>query len=294
MRGSGFHLTAEETRLFKEQGYIVRPNVLSAREVDLLRRALTPAELRQDRQPLARHKIDALWRQLVRHARVAGPVGELFGGVPCVVQSMIAFKPRARPGRQARNGIALHQDQQYIKTKPAGVIGCWVALDHTDAGNGGFMVVPASHCKGLLTSRSREGRHFQSHSVVQHMRDCDGKEWHETADTFEIPGVNWDNAIALNIPKGGAVYFDGFLVHGSRSNTAEDRDRLAVAIHFVKQGTWVYRVDLNDVFPVRRTVRELRRRGNGAPRSAGRHRPNDRGERANRRKAGTRRRYSSS
>ena len=264
-------LTRGQVREFRERGYVVLPDVLSKQEIRQFLSAWTTTKLHEKGdQPLLRHKTDSLWQKLVTHERIVAPLHRLLGGTPCVVQSMTAFKRRAMAGQPARNGVALHQDQQYIKTSPSGLAGCWVALNDTDAGNGGFMVVPGSHKAGLRNSRRATDSSFQSHHVIQHMRAPDGKEWVEVVDTLDLDGINPNKVIVLDIPKGAAVFFNGFLVHGSHSNMAPDRERLAVALHYVKHGTWVYRVDLNEVFPTRCPACEPRPRASRAPIGEGR------------------------
>lgn len=245
-------------RQFKRTGFVIIENVLNNREIALFLSTFAADQLRESgNQPLSRHKTDPLWRKLVSHSRIVSPLNELLGGTPCVVQSMTAFKGRARIGQTIRNGIALHQDQQYIKTSPARLVGCWIALNGTDEGNGGLRVVPGSHRKGLLGTQSITTVDHRSHSVVQSMRDPNGRKWTEVVNTFNLAGIDPEQAVGLTVPKGAAVFFDGFLVHGSRSNMSYDRERIAVALHYVKEGTWVYRTDLHEIFPVRRTVRTL-------------------------------------
>ena len=241
---------------FRRWGFLVLPQALDTREVATLLTILRCGKsTRKSGQPLDRHKKSRAWQQLVRHAAFVTPIAQLLGGTPCVVQSMTAFKPPAQPGIPPQNGVALHQDQQYIKTEPAGMIACWIALNDTDAGNGGLMLVPGSHRHGLRDGRGRGAHH--GHTILQHMRDRKGREWNEYADTSDI-AVTADRAVTLAVPAGGAVLFDGFLVHGSRSNAAPDRERLALAIHYIRDGTWVFRKDLNPPYRVRRPVRTLR------------------------------------
>ena len=56
--------------------------------------------------------------------------------------------------------------------------------------------------------------------------------------------------VPLAVPRGGAVFFGGKLVHGSYANLSRERERLAVTIHYVAEGSWVFRVDLQDTLPI--------------------------------------------
>jgi ectoine hydroxylase-related dioxygenase (phytanoyl-CoA dioxygenase family) len=60
----------------------------------------------------------------------------------------------------------------------------------------------------------------------------------------------------LEVPRGGAVFFTSLTIHGSFANRSATRDRLAWAVHYVKDGTWVLRADVQDTV----SVQELRNR----------------------------------
>ena len=64
-------------------------------------------------------------------------VEQLIDDEPVLRQTMLYFKP---PGGR---GQGLHQDEQYITTKP--LIGLWIALDPSDPAVGQMVVVPGSH-----------------------------------------------------------------------------------------------------------------------------------------------------
>jgi ectoine hydroxylase-related dioxygenase (phytanoyl-CoA dioxygenase family) len=67
--------------------------------------------------------------------------------------------------------------------------------------------------------------------------------------SFEIEGLDESRIERLTVPKGGAVFFDGLTIHGSYANRSKDRIRRAFAVHYVGEGSWVFRDDVQDVRP---------------------------------------------
>ena len=53
----------------------------------------------------------------------------------------------------------------------------------------------------------------------------------------------------LSVQRGSAVFFSGSIIHGSYANTSS-RDRLAFAVHYVREGTWLTRRDVQETVPV--------------------------------------------
>ena len=78
------------------------------------------------------------------------------------------------------------------------------------------------------------------------MRDRDGREWIQEMYSFEVDDVDSLDIRRLTVPRGSGVFFTGMTVHGSYANKSAHRDRLAFAVHYVSDGTWVYRGDVQD------------------------------------------------
>ena len=128
---------------------------------------------------------------------------------------------------------------------------CWIAMSDTDAENGGLCVVPGSHRHGRYsTHKNPNAAEHDAWEIEYLMRDRAGKEWTQRMVSFEIDGLNHDDVEKLTVPKGSGVFFDGHTIHGSYANRSPHRVRRAWAVHFVKEGTWLFRADVQDLTPV--------------------------------------------
>jgi ectoine hydroxylase-related dioxygenase (phytanoyl-CoA dioxygenase family) len=238
--------TADGVAFFREQGYLIVPNLVLDEEIArFLAAQKSDGPKGHEQTSLVRHRTEPSWAALAEHPRAVSHLSILIGGRPRVVQTMYLPKAPARPGVVPRNGVRLHQDRHYIPTQPHTLMAAWIALNDADADNGGLMVVPASHTlrlrEGTVCDPSGSGRH----TVEHRMRAPDGREWTETVAPADFSDLE-DRIITLTVPRGAVVFFHGKLVHGSAENSSPIRERLAFATHYVCEKTWVFRTDLAD------------------------------------------------
>jgi ectoine hydroxylase-related dioxygenase (phytanoyl-CoA dioxygenase family) len=238
-------LDAEQIARYWEEGYLVVSDLLTDEEVSAF---LAHEKSRPRDVPfgLHGHTLDPQYRYLATHPRVAGGAARILDGSLRIVQTMLLDKPP-----DGGLGIALHQDSHYLPNEPNTLMACWLALSDTDGGNGGLCVVPRSHRSGLRAAR--KARDTAEHAVweTRHtMRDRHGKEWEETLFSFEIEDLDPAAVLRLTVPRGAGVFFTGLTIHGSFANRTADRPRVAFAVHFVREGTWVLRTDVQDTMPV--------------------------------------------
>ena len=235
-------LTAPDVAAYREQGYLVVPDLLDSADVDAF---LEHEAAAQDAAPrgLQNHRTDEVWLGIARHPQVVTKVRQLLDGEPRIVQTMYMAK---KPG--GGTGVALHQDTHYIRNEPNTLMACWLAFNDTGADNGGLCVVPGSHTGGLLEAGEvRESDQHAKWEMDYAMRGPDGREWSETMHSHDIHAFGRDQVEMLEVPKGGGVFFSSLTVHGSYANQTADRPRLSFATHYVRDGTWVYRRDLQDM-----------------------------------------------
>lgn len=240
-------LSEDQIRQYHEEGFLVVHNVLTEAEVDEFVQYESAPKPDAWRENLLHHKDDSAWKKVATHPRIVAIASQLTGSKPQIVQTMYLEKMPTGGEEKGGTGTALHQDLHYLPCEPATLMACWVAMSDTDADNGGLAVVAGSH-KGDLhsTHRTENTDDHDSWEIVYDMVAPDGRTWQEKMYSFEIDGLNHDDVERLTVPKGAAVFFTGKTIHGSYGNRSKDRVRRAFAVHFVADGTWVYRADVHD------------------------------------------------
>ena len=239
-------LTAEQIGRYHADGYLIVPDLLSASEID----AFLEHEARHKvcaTAGLHGHVKDRQYHYVATHPNIAGGASQLLGDVDVhIVQTMFLDKP-ARGGQ----GIALHQDSHYLPSEPNTLMACWVAMTDADPSNGGLCVVPGSH-KGPLraTHQTQNDKDHVSWVTEYPMRDRDGREWKQKMYSFEITDLDPATVVRLTVPRGAGVYFTGMTIHGSFANQSADRPRIAFATHYVAEGTWLFRRDVQETMKV--------------------------------------------
>jgi len=240
-----FKLTDAQIADYRRNGYMVIDKLLCAEEVNafLAHEETRPKEL--DHR-LNTHVTDPQWHYLATHPNVAGVAEQLIDGTPRIVQTMYMPKKAA----ETTVGTAMHQDSHYIPSQPNTLMACWIAMSDTGPDNGGLCVVPGSHLQGLRTTHQSTGDEHLNWSAEHLMRDREGKQWTENFYSFEIDDLDAGSIRKLEIPAGDGVFFTSMTIHGSFANRSSSRDRLAWAIHYVKDGTWIFRADVQNTVAV--------------------------------------------
>ncbi len=149
------------------------------------------------------------------HPRLARMLEVLFGGPPLAAQSMYYYKP---PGSV---GQGMHQDDFYLKTRPARCIAAWTVLDDTDEENGCLRVVPSSHREGLVCPDA------------EHWQDVD----HRVNGRINADYLTNQTTIPIPMRRGQTLFFGGHLIHGSEANRSATRCRRTFIGHYVDQDT---------------------------------------------------------
>lgn len=239
-------VSPEQVQQYKDNGFLIVHDLLAQQEVD----DFVVYESTQDqewRNRLDNHKRDEHWARVAKHPQIVGIVQQLINSEkPMIVQTMYLEKRPAEPGK----GTALHQDSHYLPNEPDTLMACWLAMSNTDGENGGLCVVPGSHRQGLYkTHKATNSKDHQVWESEHVMRDRTGKEWKEKFYSFEIDGLDPRAVVNLDVPKGSGVFFSSHTIHGSYGNKSPNRVRRAFATHFVGEGTWVLRADVQNVVP---------------------------------------------
>ena len=244
-------LTDAQVARFHDEGFLVVPGLLTADEACAFVRHQADPEAESLRQGLRTHLSDPFWRRLAHHPNVAGVARQILGGRPRIVQTMYMAKEPAGPDEELGGaGISLHQDSHYLPNEPDTLMACWIAMNDTDPENGGLCVAPGSHKDTLRETTLNTNPEHMSWESDYGMRSPDGREWTEKLYSFDVVGIEEEDLVRLTVPRGSGVFFTSRTVHGSYANRSHTRPRLAFAVHYVKDGTWVFRTDVQDTTPV--------------------------------------------
>ena len=191
------------------------------------------------RCPLNVHRDDPVQRSIIARPRIAAVLSELIGQPPFLIQSMYLCKP---PGDL---GVGMHQDSYTIRNEPDTLFACWMALDDTDNDNGGLRVVRATHRQPVLDVRipADQAQHVRRTETII-IVERDGSRCTQQLTLGEVFDYAPDQEVALTVPAGSGVFFNGRVIHGSQRNNSSDRFRRAFACHYVSQDTHVFRQDL--------------------------------------------------
>ena len=244
-------LTDAQVARFHDEGFLVVPGLLTADEACAFVRHQADPEAESLRQGLRTHLSDPFWRRLAHHPNVAGVARQILGGRPRIVQTMYMAKEPAGPDEELGGaGISLHQDSHYLPNEPDTLMACWIAMSDTDPENGGLCVAPGSHKDTLRETTLNTNPEHMSWESDYGMSSPDGREWTEKLYSFDVVGIEEEDLVRLTVPRGSGVFFTSRTVHGSYANRSHTRPRLAFAVHYVKEGTWVFRTDVQDTTPV--------------------------------------------
>jgi len=233
-------LSEDQITQYHKDGWLAFENVLTAAEVEKARAAISdligeggrdpgarkwrpgkffiqfePSYVPQENEPIdslelkvrklgSYHKAHPHFEYLaLSHPRIQGVATSLLGANPILFQDMALIKPPFIGSEKP-----WHQDDAYFSFVPLGqIMGCWIALDDATVANGCMHVIPGGHNLGPK-------KHH-------HTYDCE----------IESGRINVSDAIPVEIPAGGAMFFHGLLPHQTPPNSSPGRRR-ALQFHY--------------------------------------------------------------
>ena len=216
---------------YRDRGYQIVPGVLDRQVLDAVRAettamcrgergaidGVTPATDEDDAVVLRRylcihfpHKLSPLLLDVAREPAVVDLLTTVIGPNVKLVQSMLFIKSENMPGQ------AWHQDESHIPTRDRSLTALWIALDDATIDNGCLWVIPGSHSRGVLYP----------------VRDTTDRRFDSTKQAYGFPHADED-AVAVEVPAGAAVVFDGHLLHRSLPNTSRGGMRRALVLHYM-------------------------------------------------------------
>ncbi len=241
---------AGSRRKFRNHGYVICPNLLDTEQVAAIRDAI-PAVLDANREELGLsgredvpdpvrlldetlcvhhvHKMAPAFLDLAGNPKILRVLSKIIGPQVKFIQSQLFVKPPGFPGNP------WHQDEGPIPTRDRSLVAVWIALDDSTKENGCLRVIPGTHRSGYLYPTREHGK---------------TDEFDFTTEAF---GFDTRSLEHMELRPGSAVFFHGYLLHGSLRNESTSYRR-ALTFHYMNgysQLPWYGgRGDYRDIYPV--------------------------------------------
>ncbi|MEZ5007052.1 MAG: phytanoyl-CoA dioxygenase family protein [Chitinophagales bacterium] len=226
---------ANITKTYKEEGYVIVPNLISKEKIDyflegyeklkkkkfyIIRAQDTnrPEKLEVNKQGFIEHSIwnphyhvlankfsDGVYKIITDKG--ISDVLEAISGEPkhTIWQSMFFDKS---------TGTVAHQDHYYLDTDPpGGVVGIWVALEDIDEECGPFYVYPTTHL-GVIANREAEHNEDYVGAISNALAYKDYKK------------------VDCTVKKGDVIFWHSCTIHGSNENKNPMRSRKSITGHY--------------------------------------------------------------
>ncbi len=206
---------------FARDGFLAMPGLLDAAEVTALNaeaRAVCSRDAALGAPDIADvlaihfpHKLSRLMRSTMAHPAIVPVLTAVMGPNVKCMQSMFFVKNAGKPGQ------AWHQDEAFIPTRDQSLTAAWIALDDATVENGCLWAIPGSHQTGVLWPTRRH----------------DNPEFDANVTAYDFPYTD-DAAVPVEVPAGGVVFFNGYLLHRSLRNRAKSGFRRALVFHYMR------------------------------------------------------------
>lgn len=202
-----FLTSGDKIRFFFEEGAVGEDGKL-----------MVDPKLALNKMGHALHTLDPCSQQITFSNKVKNVAKALELKKPCVVQSMVIFKPPRIGGV-----VKPHQDSTFLYTDPMNLVGFWIALEDADLENGCMWFAPGTHKNGVVGRLKRTTK--------------DGAL--DTMYEGDVPRTKEEEFVLVPVKKGGLVLIHGEVVHKSGANLS-DRSRNIYTFHLYDAGTSVW------------------------------------------------------
>jgi ectoine hydroxylase-related dioxygenase (phytanoyl-CoA dioxygenase family) len=229
-------VTERDLAHYREQGYLVVENLFDRASVDaflaegtrIVRGEFGPLDGLRPSSPeqsddevlsayitcAIAHKISPLFGHTIADARIAPIVAQLIGPNVKGIHSQFFIKHAGMPGN------AWHQDEAFVPTRDRSLCTLWIALDAATVANGCLRFIPGSHRAGVIYPRRRHND-----------PTLDREE-----ESYGFPAAP-GSEVAIELAPGSAVFFNGYLVHGSYQNVRPSGFRRALLYSYTSAET---------------------------------------------------------
>jgi phytanoyl-CoA hydroxylase len=195
------HLTEEQLRQYRDDGFVILGRVLNDADLEDLRRE--EARFRANVKFTESAKNQTLFfSQVCPYSNIVRRVGtsgahldameQLIG--PNLMLWYTQFVTKMSDGTSGKSEFPWHQDNGYVSIEPANNVTVWVALDDVDTRNGCVWIDPQSHLKGLLPHKKK------------------------SADSWFLEIKVEGDGVPAVLKAGEAVAFTGLTLHRSKLN----------------------------------------------------------------------------
>lgn len=171
------------------------------------------------------HRKLALHERYMLHPRVLDVLEVIIGPDVMAMQTMLFLKP---PGAA---GQGWHQDSFYIPTHPDTLCGAWIAIDDCDEQNGAMWFAKGSGDEPIYPPCPDAGYGFGD-KLVKDIHYVKGVS-DPNDDNNLLTGVaaKYDQVLAP-AKAGAVVFFNGHVLHRSKTNWTKDRYRRSFVSHY--------------------------------------------------------------
>jgi len=232
-----YKLTDEQVSFYNEYGYLANVKILEDFQVDQLNKELAkimdPTHPKNDLfyefnsnesddpnrmlfHSLGHWRITEGFHDVLWNPRFVVAASQLLG------DKAVRFWHDQLFCKPAHHGsvVAWHQDYSYwTRTTPMQHLTCWVGLDDVTTRNGCINYIPKSHRWNLLDKISLGG-------TMDSLKELLSSEQQK----------EYDNKVAIEMPKGFGTFHHPLMVHGSYENNS-DISRRAMVLNVFADGT---------------------------------------------------------
>lgn len=264
-RPDRYRVSEQEYRLFRRDGFVVVRGLVSPAEIaelkqhteDLMQGRLPeqqgktmaerdtrldtgtavqpleapPAHLSPDEKAQYFLRMHMLHRRLELHERyvlhpgVLDVLEVLIGPDVAALQSMLFLKPPGKPGQ------GWHQDSFYIPTHPDTLCGAWIAIDDCDELNGAMWFAKGSGVEPIYPP-CPEVRYGFGDKLVHNIQHVKGVSDPNDENNMLTRVADRYDQVLVSAKAGDVVFFNGHVLHRSKSNYTTDRYRRSFVSHY--------------------------------------------------------------
>ena len=239
LRAVKMHLTEEQIRQYREQGYLLGPRVLDNYEINRLRSRIQ--DILERRIPFPDHLLgetvtktdakgqlpsvkvvnifrhDEVFSEMVQHRLIGSLALDLFEGPVRIWEDQMIYKPPF----DDKAILGWHRDYTYWDhVGPAKMGTCWIALDDATVENGCMHVIPGSH----------------RWKYNYHREDVDAQDPYWPLQPEWVPASTDMTQVPCEVKAGHCHFHHCQILHGSYGNRT-DNPRRSYIMHLMPGST---------------------------------------------------------